>query len=52
MFNQLKTKHLLFIIFLVAALLRLWSLGSADMIDDEIYYTFRSIGFLDYVGVH
>ena len=52
MFNQLKTKHLLFIIFLVAALLRLWSLGSADMIDDEIYYTFRSIGFLDYVGVN
>lgn len=52
MLSQLKTKHILLVIFLVAALLRLWSLGSADMINDEIYYTFRSIGYLDYVGVN
>src|SRR3989344_3573040 len=50
--SQFKTKHILFAIFLAASLLRLWSLGSADLIDDESYYTFRSIGYLDYVGVN
>lgn len=52
MFNQIKTKHILAVIFLVAVVVRFWSLGAADMIDDEIYYTFRSIGYLDYVGVN
>jgi len=50
--SQFKTKHILFAIFLAASLLRLWSLGSADLIDDESYYTFRSIGYVDDVGVN
>ena len=50
MFSSAKTKKIFFGILILAAILRFWALGAADMIDDEIYYTFRSIGYLDYVG--
>ena len=50
MFSSAKTKKIFFGILILAAILRFWALGAADMIDDEIYYTFRAIGYLDYVG--
>src|SRR3989344_1087433 len=52
MFSNVNNRQILIAIFVVAVALRIWSLGAADMIDDEIYYTFRSIGYLDYVGVN
>ena len=50
MFSNVNNRQILIAIFVVAVALRIWSLGAADMIDDEIYYTFRSIGYLDYLG--
>lgn len=41
-------KKLLFIILGISALLRLWSLGSGDTLSDEVLYSFRAIGMLDF----
>ncbi len=35
-------------ILLLATLLRLWSLGSGDTLSDEVLYSFRAIGMLDF----
>ncbi|MBI2024941.1 MAG: glycosyltransferase family 39 protein [Candidatus Harrisonbacteria bacterium] len=37
------------VIVLIAATLRLWQLGSAELMFDEGLYAFRSIGYLDYL---
>ena len=33
----------------LASILRLWGLGSAELVFDESFYSFRSIGWLDYL---
>ncbi|MFH0874150.1 MAG: glycosyltransferase family 39 protein [Candidatus Komeilibacteria bacterium] len=41
-------KHPLTWIIFLAAVLRLWQLGAADVITDEVFYAFRGLGYLDY----
>lgn len=41
-------KQLLLIILLLTAFLRLWSLDSGDTLSDEVLYSFRAIGMLDF----
>ncbi|TSC80080.1 MAG: hypothetical protein G01um101429_284 [Parcubacteria group bacterium Gr01-1014_29] len=43
-----NTKQILFIILLLASLLRIWSLGSGDTLSDEVLYSFRAVGMLDF----
>jgi len=45
---KLQKKHWLTIILLTAAFLRLWNLGSGDVLGDEGLMAFRSIGMLDF----
>ncbi|MBI4120479.1 MAG: glycosyltransferase family 39 protein [Parcubacteria group bacterium] len=42
-------KIILFIVVVLAAILRLWGLGSSELTFDEGLYAFRSIGYLDYL---
>ena len=44
----MKTKYLLITILLVAAVLRIWNLGTGDPMGDEVLYGFRAIGMLDF----
>jgi 4-amino-4-deoxy-L-arabinose transferase-like glycosyltransferase len=49
MFNFRKIiRHPLTWIIILAAVLRLWQLGAADVITDEVFYAFRGLGYLDY----
>ncbi len=41
-------RHPLTWILLLATVLRLWRLGAADVITDEVFYAFRGLGYLDY----
>jgi len=43
-----RSKKILILILLVAAFLRLWNLGGADVITDEGLNGFRSIGYIDF----
>jgi len=43
-----NNKKILIIILLVSAFLRLWSLSSGDTLSDEVLYSFRAIGMLDF----
>ncbi len=42
-------RHFIFAILVLAALLRLWALDRADVITDEAFYAFRSVGYLDFL---
>ncbi len=44
-----KYQKLLILIVVVATVLRLWNLGSDELVFDEGLYAFRSIGYLDYL---
>ncbi|MBI2052210.1 MAG: glycosyltransferase family 39 protein [Candidatus Sungbacteria bacterium] len=44
-----KHNKILILILLAAAFLRLWGLGSGELVFDEALYAFRSIGWLDYL---
>ncbi|MBI4119125.1 MAG: glycosyltransferase family 39 protein [Parcubacteria group bacterium] len=44
-----KHSKILILILLTAAFLRLWGLGSGELVFDEALYAFRSIGWLDYL---
>lgn len=46
---MVKKRLPLILIILAAIFLRLWSLGSAELVFDESFYSFRSIGWLDYL---
>ncbi|MEK7078266.1 MAG: glycosyltransferase family 39 protein [Patescibacteria group bacterium] len=39
----------LVVVIAIAAIIRLWSLGSDELVFDEGLYAFRSIGYLDYL---
>jgi len=41
-------KYLLFVILLLAAVLRLYGLDRGDTVNDEVFYAFRAIGMLDF----
>src|SRR3989344_7716658 len=43
-----KNSWLLPVIVLTASVLRLWSLGSGDTLSDEVLYSVRAIGMLDF----
>ena len=44
----MSSKKILLLILLLSSLLRLWSLGSGDTLSDEVLYSFRAIGMLDF----
>lgn len=44
-----KNNKILILILLAAGFLRLWGLGSGELVFDEGLYSFRSIGWLDYL---
>lgn len=48
--KYLSSKNLIFIILVLAFLVRLWGVGDKDMLGDEATYAFRSIGYIDYLG--
>ncbi|TSC96882.1 MAG: putative 4-amino-4-deoxy-l-arabinose lipid A transferase [Parcubacteria group bacterium Athens1014_26] len=50
--KYLTAKNTVFLILALAFLLRVWGIGSKDMIGDEATYAFRSIGYLDYLGTN
>src|SRR3989338_9413348 len=41
-------KKILFAILVIAAILRLWNLEIGDTLSDEVLYSFRAIGMLDF----
>ncbi len=49
-FSGTRNRNILLAILAVAAGLRFWNLGGADMVNDEVYYALRGIGYLDYIG--
>jgi len=46
--SKIGGNKILFLILLTAAFLHLWSLGSGDILGDEVLYSFRAIGMLDF----
>ncbi|MDP3764439.1 MAG: glycosyltransferase family 39 protein [bacterium] len=44
-----RNSKILIAIMALAGILRLWGLGSAELLFDESFYSFRSIGWLDYL---
>ncbi|MEK7565321.1 MAG: glycosyltransferase family 39 protein [Patescibacteria group bacterium] len=44
-----KNRTIIIAIVALAGILRLWGLGSAELVFDESFYSFRSIGWLDYL---
>jgi len=48
---KIKTRTIIIAVILAAVILRLWALSNDDMLTDEVYYSLRSIGFLDYAGM-
>ena len=44
-----RNKKILIAIMALAGILRLWGLGSTELVFDESFYSFRSIGWLDYL---
>ncbi|MDP3800254.1 MAG: glycosyltransferase family 39 protein [bacterium] len=44
-----RIRTILIAIMALACILRLWSLGSTELLFDESFYSFRSIGWLDYL---
>ena len=45
---KLKTKYILPLILVVAAIIRLYAIGRGDPLTDEVLYAFRAIGYLDF----
>ena len=53
MFMVVKHKYIfgvMFAIMLLAAFLRLWDIGGPDIASDDALYSFRAVGYLDYVA--
>ncbi len=44
----MKTKHWLFLILVLAAVLRFWGLSRGDTVNDEVFYGFRAVGMMDF----
>lgn len=42
------TSWILIVLLMVAALMRLWTLGEGDPMGDEVLYAFRAVGMLDF----
>lgn len=49
--RKITEKQILLAILVLAAILRLWGLGSAEFFHDEGFKAFRSIGYLDYLQI-
>jgi len=48
--NSLGYKFFWGAILAIALFWRLWGIGSQDILGDEVAYSFRAIGYLDYLG--
>jgi len=46
----MSNKNIFFAIIIIAFLIRIWGLGSQELLGDEGVYAFRSVGYLDYIG--
>ncbi len=53
MLERLKTyltaRNLLVVVLVFGSLIRFWGVGTAEIFNDEGFYAFRSIGYLDYI---
>ncbi|MBU6142070.1 glycosyltransferase family 39 protein [Patescibacteria group bacterium] len=53
MLERLKTyltaRNLLIAVLVFGSLIRFWGVGTAEIFNDEGFYAFRSIGYLDYI---
>src|SRR3989338_11207420 len=47
-----SARNLLFAIIIIAFLFRIWNAGNIDILGDEAADSFRSIGYLDYLGTN
>lgn len=41
-------RNILIVTLFIAAILRLWNVGSGDTLSDEVLYSFRAVGMLDF----